>query len=167
MKRSALLAGILAALSLVPLRAADPATPAPPQSSAEKSDKPMHPGMKGRSHEGPGGWGAHRGMDRGPRGFRDKGGSGGACEKGACPMAADMLQLSEEQKKKVKEAMKAAKPRIAAIRAEEEAKIAAVMAEAVRPLLDEKQQAVFDDLQKLRQDRASLKAASAAAKKTE
>lgn len=164
MKRSALLAaGAFAALSLVPLRAADPTTPAPPQ-TAEKSDKPMHPGMMGRQHDGPGSWGMHRGMDHGPRGFRDKkgGSDGAACEKGgACPVVG-MLQLTDDQKQKVKEAMKAAEPKIAAIRAEEQAKIAEVIAQTVRPLLDEKQQAVFDDLQKLRQDKLQLKAAAPA-----
>jgi Spy/CpxP family protein refolding chaperone len=165
MKRSALLAaGAFAALSFAPLRAADPATP--PQPPAEKSDnhKPMHPGMMGRQHEGPGGWGMHRGMDQGPRGFRDKKGGpdGATCEKGSvCPVVG-MLQLTDDQKQKVKDAMKAAEPKIAAIRAEEQAKIADVIAQTVRPLLDEKQQAVFDDLQKLRQDKLQLKAASPA-----
>jgi Spy/CpxP family protein refolding chaperone len=171
MKRSLILAaGAFAALSLASLRAADP-TSAPPQPPAEKSDtqKPMHPGMMGRQHEGPGGWGMHRGMDRGPRGFRDKKGgpAGPTCEKGVCPIVG-MLQLTDDQKQKVKEAMKATEPKIAAIRAEEQAKIAEVIAQTVRPLLDEKQQAVFDDLQKLRQDKLQLKAAAPAdAKKPE
>jgi hypothetical protein len=163
MKRYPLLAGVLAAFSLVTLHAADPAAPA--QAAPEKPGKPMHPGKMERPHDNRGGWGAHQGMDRGPRGgFRDKqGGPGGAaCEKGACPMAGDMLQLTDDQKQKVKEAMKAAEPKIAAIRAEEQAKIAEVIAQTVRPLLDEKQQAVFDDLQKLRQDKLLLKAAAPA-----
>jgi len=165
MKRSALLAaGAFAALSLVPLHAADPAAPAPPQPPAEKTDKPAHPGKMGRPHEGPGGWGMHRGMEHGPRGFRDKNGGpdGATCEKGGtCPVVG-MLQLTDDQKQKVKDAMKAAEPKIAAIRAEEQAKIAEVIAQTVRPLLDEKQQAVFDDLQKLRQDKLQLKAAAPA-----
>jgi Spy/CpxP family protein refolding chaperone len=173
MKRSVILAvGAFAALSFAPLHAADPATP--PQPPAEKSDthKPMHPGKMGRQHEGPGGWGMHRGMDRGPRGFRDKkgagwGGPGGAaCEQGgACPVVG-MLQLTDDQKQKLKDAMKTAEPKIAAIRAEEQAKIAEVIAQTVRPFLDEKQQAVFDDLQKLRQDKLQLKAAAPADTKT-
>jgi hypothetical protein len=76
-----------------------------------------------------------------------------------------MLQLTDEQQTKVKDAMKALQPKIEAIRAEEEAKISSLVADAVRPLLDTKQQAVFDDMQKLRKDKAELKAAAPAAEK--
>jgi hypothetical protein len=158
MKRSILLSCLLAALSFGPLRAADP-SPSP----ADKPGKPM-PGMA-RHHGGPGGWG-HSGKmmnSERPRGPFKGGCDGGACPQGMKACAAlGMLQLTDEQQTKVKDAMKALQPKIEAIRAEEEAKISSLVADAVRPLLDEKQQAVFDDMQKLRKDKAELKAAAPA-----
>lgn len=159
MKRSILLSCILAALSFGSLRAADP-SPSP----ADKPGKPV-PGM-GRHHDGPGGWGHPGKMMKGehPRGPFKGGCDGGTCPQGMKACAAlGMLQLTDEQQTKVKDAMKALQPKIEAIRAEEEAKISSLVADAVRPLLDEKQQAVFDDMQKLRKDKTELKSAAPAA----
>jgi len=113
------------------------------------------------------GWGRgemmHRGMKgEGPKGFHGQ----GPCDKGGHPLA-DALQLTDEQKAKAKELMEAAKPKIEAIREEERTKIKAVLEESMaqlRPVLTPEQQAVFDDLQKLKADKAALKPATPAAK---
>ena len=105
-------------------------------------------------------WAARGKMDRGPKGFcaqgpKDKGHAMGH------PFA-DALQLTDAQKAKAKELMEAAKPKIEAIREEERAKIKAVMEESMKGLRDSltpEQQAVFDDLQKLKTDREALKPA--------
>ena len=71
-----------------------------------------------------------------------------------------LLNLTSEQKEKVKEIMEANKPRIQAIREEQRAKVQAVMDDAgkqIRPLLTPAQQKVFDDAQKLREDARKLK----------
>ena len=71
-----------------------------------------------------------------------------------------LLNLTSEQKEKVKEIMEASKPRIQAIREEQRAKVRAVMDDAgkqIRPLLTPAQQKVFDDTQKLREDARKLK----------
>ncbi|HEY5770391.1 MAG TPA: hypothetical protein VIS71_11145 [Terrimicrobium sp.] len=71
-----------------------------------------------------------------------------------------LLNLTDEQKEKVKEIMEASRPRIRAIREEQRAKIQAVRDEArkqIRPLLTPDQQKVFDDAQKLREDARKLK----------
>lgn len=76
------------------------------------------------------------------------------------PEALDrILKLTPEQKEKFKEAMKAAKPKIDAIREEERAKIKAVMDETMgdfRSSLTPEQQAVLDSLKKLKADQENL-----------
>jgi len=105
----------------------------------------------------------HWGMKgEGSKGFRGQ----GPGDKGGHPLA-DALQLTDAQKAKAKELMEAAKPRIEAIREEERAKIKAVIEDSMkelRPLLTPEQQAVLDDLQKLRADKAALKPAKPADK---
>jgi Spy/CpxP family protein refolding chaperone len=71
-----------------------------------------------------------------------------------------LLNLTDEQKEKVKEIMAASQPKIKAIREEQRAKIRAVLDDArqqIRPLLTPDQQKVFDDAQKLREDARKLK----------
>jgi Spy/CpxP family protein refolding chaperone len=71
-----------------------------------------------------------------------------------------LLNLTSEQKEKVKEIMEASQPKIRAIREEQRAKVQAVMDDArkqIRPLLTPAQQKVFDDAQKLREDARKLK----------
>jgi Spy/CpxP family protein refolding chaperone len=76
-----------------------------------------------------------------------------------------LLNLTDEQKEKVKEIMAASKPKIKAIREEQRAKIRAVLDDArqqIRPLLTPEQQKVFDDAQKLRDDARKLREESRA-----
>lgn len=164
-----------AVLSIATLHAADPQppatdaqNPAPPPTEARQwghgpgHDKMMRGGKPGwgRGDMKRGDWKGRGGMDRGPKGFcaqgpKDKGRAMGH------PFA-DALQLTDAQKAKAKELMEAAKPKIEAIREEERAKIKAVMEESMKGLRDSltpEQQAVFDDLQKLRTDREALKPA--------
>lgn len=80
---------------------------------------------------------------------------------------AEELDLTPEQKEKAKAIMAAAKPKIQAIEDESRDKVKAVMQDAIkelRPILTPEQQAVLDDLQKLRTDREALKSARKAAK---
>jgi len=71
-----------------------------------------------------------------------------------------MLNLTEEQKKKVNEIVDASKPKIKAIREEQWMKIQAVMDDArkqIRPILSPDQQKVFDDVQELRESARKLR----------
>lgn len=161
--RKALILGAAAALTLgtIGLTWAEPDATAPkppapevqppkdgPKSDCGKCDKKGPRGDKrfgGEHRRGPGGpEGWHRGerFDRGPGGpLHD-------------------LNLSDEQKAKVKEIMEAQKPKIEAIRKEERAKIKAILDEAqtqIRPILTKEQQQVLDDAKKLQESRAALK----------
>lgn len=148
----------VATLAFVSLQAADappaPSEATPPAKPGEGPKRTFHKppfdkgdwgrGKDGRfSHRGPGGF--HRGPDRGHgRGF-DRGGGG--------PDTLRALNLTDEQKAKVKEVMEGDKEKIMAILKEQREKIEAVRAEsakAIRPILTEDQQAVYDDAQKLR-----------------
>jgi hypothetical protein len=163
----------IAALSLVSLHAADPQPPAATPDARNPAPQPEADGRRwghgehGKMMHGGGREAMMRreGMCRGPK---ETGGKE-LSEKGR-PMEhplANALQLTDAQKAKAKELMEAAKPRIEAIREEERAKIKAVIEEALaqlRPLLTPEQQAVFDDLQKLKTDKAALKPATPAAK---
>jgi Spy/CpxP family protein refolding chaperone len=71
-----------------------------------------------------------------------------------------LLNLTEEQKEKVKEIMAASGPKIKAIREEQRVKIQAVRDDArrqIRPILSPAQQKVFDDAQQLRENARKLK----------
>jgi len=153
MKKTTLLgiaaAGTLAGIGL--LRAVDPqSNPSPPPASAPKEEGGKACGWGGK----PGGscpmgfkgqFGPHHGKERGHFGHA---------------MALDrLLNLTDEQKEKVKAVMEAQKPKIQAIREEERAKVKTVMDEArkeIRPILTKEQQQVLDDLDKLEKDKAAL-----------
>ncbi len=107
-----------------------------------KGDRPGPRGdhWKGRDHRG--------GMDRREHG---PGGPHGLLSE---------LNLTAEQKEKVKAIMVAQKPKIEAIRQEEHAKVKAVFDEAetqIRPILTKEQQQVLDDAKKLEASKAALK----------
>lgn len=137
------------ALAVSQLGAADPipaSSPAPQESVEKASPPPGDPqktcgydrfdrgGGKSRGHGH--GWGHRRGH-------------GGEME-----VLDRLLNLTDEQKQKVTEIVKAGKPRIKAIKEEARTKIEAVkdeMGEQIRPLLTPAQQKVFDDAQKLRE----------------
>jgi Spy/CpxP family protein refolding chaperone len=162
MKRIALLAlsaagaaGILAT-SLYAAES-DTAKPAPSPTAEAPAKKEGCEGKK-FGHRGPGefrrGRGperfGHRGGPGGREGFRHEGRPGGLDR---------MLNLTDEQKAKVKEVMEANKPKIEAIRKEEMARIKAVMDESMKqiePLLTADQKQVLTDMEKLRQSRAKL-----------
>jgi len=151
MKPKALLTcfGISAAalvLGFSRLSAADPATPVPPP-APEQQD-----GGKGGRHFKPDG-------DRKfQRPFHRPGG-----EHGFGPGQPDdhmMLNLTDEQKAKVKQIMDQARPKIDAIRQEEQAKIKVIMDDVrqqIRPLLTPGQQQVMDNAQKVREDMEKLR----------
>jgi Spy/CpxP family protein refolding chaperone len=128
--------------------------PAPPP-AAETPAKKEGCGGKKFGHRGPGKFGHWRGPERfghrgGPDGFRRPGGPGGF---------GHMLNLTDEQKAKVKEIMEANRPKIEAIRKEQQAKIKAVMEESMKqiePLLTADQKQVLADMEKLRQSREKL-----------
>lgn len=160
MKRFALLglsvagaAGILAtSLFAVESDAAQPA-PSPTADAPAKKD-----GCEGKKfgRRGPGEFG--RGHDRfghrdGPEGFRRHGGPGG-------PGGLDrVLNLTDEQKAKVKAIMEANKPKIEAIRKEEMARIKAVLDDSMKqiePLLTADQKQVLTDMENLRKSREKL-----------
>jgi Spy/CpxP family protein refolding chaperone len=80
-------------------------------------------------------------------------------------MLSHLLNLTDEQKAKVKEIMEASKPKIKAIREEERAKIRSVIDETrqqIRPLLTPAQQKVFDDAAQLRENARKLREESKA-----
>jgi Spy/CpxP family protein refolding chaperone len=156
MKRTTLLslAGITGAIALVisQLAAADPSATSPSQESAtDKSPPPAEDLQKscGGDRFGDGRDRFH-GHGRHWSHHRDHGGQN----------LARLLNLTEEQKQKVKEIMEASKPKIKAIRREQRAKVEAVMDDArkqIRPLLTPAQQKVFDEAQQLREDARKLK----------
>lgn len=119
-----------------PLRAADPAAPAPPRQEG-----------KGGKHFKPDG-------DRKAGPFHRRGGEQGHGHLGR------MLDLTDDQKAKVQQIMDAARPKIEAIQAEERAKIKLIMDEAqrqIRPILTPEQQQVLDDAKKVREDMQKLR----------
>jgi Spy/CpxP family protein refolding chaperone len=122
-----------------PPTAEDPAPPADPQKSCGRD---QFGGARDRFH-GPGRhWARHR--DR-------------VAEE---QMLDRLLNLTEEQKEKVKEIMAAGGPKIKAIREEQRVKIQAVRDDArrqIRPILSPAQQKVFDDAQQLRENARKLK----------
>jgi Spy/CpxP family protein refolding chaperone len=166
MKRIALLglsvagaAGLLAT-SLIAAES-DAAKPAPSPTAETPAKKDGCEGKK-FGHRGPGEFGRGHGRERfshrggpggGPEGFRRHGGPGG-------PGGLDrMLNLTDEQKAKVKEIMEANKPKIEAIRKEEMAKIKAVMDDSMKqiePLLTADQKQVLADMENLRKSREKL-----------
>lgn len=78
------------------------------------------------------------------------------------------LNLSAEQKEKVKAIMEANKPKFKAIMDEQRTKMQALMEETqkeIRPLLTPDQQQVLDDTIKLRESQRKLREDAAAAKK--
>jgi Spy/CpxP family protein refolding chaperone len=127
--------------------AADPdaSTPATPAPHATKGE-----------HHGKGGPGAGPGK----MGKRD---GRGACEGGRGGMLFHELNLTADQKAKVKAIMESEKPKIQAIREETRTKMQAVMEDVqaqIRPILTKEQQQVLDDAKKLREDKSALKAAA-------
>lgn len=161
MKRIALLglsvasaAGILAT-SLIAAES-DAAKPAP-SPAAEAPAKKENCGWGKFGHRGPGEFRHGRGPER----FGHRGGPGGVREGGpGGPGGLDrMLNLTNEQKVKVKEIMEANRPKIEAIRKEEMARIKAVMDESMKqiePILTADQKQVLTDMEKLRQSREKL-----------
>lgn len=119
-------------------------------SHAEDHQSPP-PGEKG---------GRHRGLDA--RGHHYKGGPGH-----------DMwreLNLTEEQRKKIKAVMESKKPILDAIRDEQMQKMKIVLDEAqkeIRPILTPEQQQVLDDMKKLRESREKLRKESKKNEKSE
>ncbi len=144
------IAGILAAATLAVSQPepADPNAPAAPPPSAEKGSPPAK-GTEKACEFGPGklrgpghGWGHRRGHGR------------------EMEMLDRLLNLTDEQKQKVQEIVKAGKPKIKAIKEEERAKIQAVrdeMRQQIRPLLTPDQQKVLDDAQQLRESARKLR----------
>ena len=132
----------------------DEAAPPPHKKKFDKPDKngarkDMPPGERPRREFGrrPEGKGRPELRDK----MREKAGRGDAL--------AEALNLTPEQKKKARDIMEAAKPKLEAVREEGRQKAKAVIADAMkelRPILTPEQQAVFDDLQKLRADKAAL-----------
>ena len=138
----------------------DAAKPAPSPAAETPAKKEGCEGKKWdrRGHGGPGEFRRGRGPEGfghrgGPDGFRRHDGPGG-------PGGFDrLLNLTDEQKVKVKEIMEANRPKIEAIRKEEQAKIKAVMDESrkqIEPLLTADQKQVLTDMEKLRQSREKL-----------
>ncbi len=133
----------MAALAFTSLQAADGDKPGPPPGK----DKPRGEWKHGPREGGP----DHR---RGPGdrgGFHRPGGDFG-------PMA--MLNLTEDQKARVKEIFEANRPKIEAIRQEEQQKIRLIMEESqkqMRTVLTPEQLQVFDEAQKLREDERKLR----------
>jgi len=143
------------ALAFISLQAAD-STPAPSTASETASPtKSREDGSKHSFHKPPfdkGHWAGREGR------FPHRGPSNRHCGRSFHhgPGGMDTLRalnLTDEQKAKVKEVMEADKEKILAILKEQREKIAALRAEtekAIRPILTEEQQAVYDDAQKLR-----------------
>lgn len=153
MKRIALFAAAAAGsavLATASLHAEEP--PPPPPGPAPSAGAPA--GKEGwkkmkRGHDGgPGRFGPHRGFE----GFRHRGPHDGMA-------LGHMLNLTDDQKAKVKEIMDANRPKIEAIRKEEMARIKAVMEESMKqiePLLTPDQKQVLSDMEKLRASREKL-----------
>jgi Spy/CpxP family protein refolding chaperone len=135
---------------------AENAAPSPsPAQHEHAGGKGPHGDMRG-GPGGPEGWGCRR--DGGMGRFGHRGGPGG--EMGHGQMMGRMLNLTDDQKAKVKAIMEANKPKIEEIRKEEQAKIQAVMEDSqkqIRPILTPEQQQVMDDAQKLREGAQKLR----------
>jgi Spy/CpxP family protein refolding chaperone len=151
MKRTIILslAGVVgaAALGISQVAAADPDPISPP---------PEPPPVK--APPPPGGQQKLWGSDRAQRPDRQWARHRGHGAEGR--MLDRLLNLTEEQKGKVKEIIAANRPKIKAIREEERAKIKAVMDDTrnqIRPLLTPAQQKVFDDAHQLREDARKLR----------
>jgi hypothetical protein len=123
---------------------------------------PLPPGearqqmQRERMHQRPG-------FNRGPGGPEGK----DKPKAGHGEMLTQALNLTPEQQKKAREIMQATRPKLQAAREESMAKEKQILSDAMqelRPSLTPEQQAVFDDLQKLRADREALKKTSAPAK---
>ncbi len=119
----------------------------PPPPKLEKGDRPGGPGGKGprdfRGHDG----------ERGPGAFGDREGGPGFRLAGA-------LDLTKEQRDKLKTILDGQKDKIKAIREEARQKMDAVMADVesqLRPSLTAEQQKVLDDLKSLEKSREALK----------
>ena len=152
------MAGILgaAALAISQLSAADPSpgsTPAPKESSVTQgpssSGDPKqacgydHFGRAGKKSRGHG------------HGWERRWGHGNEEA-----MLDRLLNLTDDQKQKVKGIIEAGRPKIKAIKEEERAKIQAVkdeMRQQIRPILTPDQQKVLDDAQKLRDSAKQLR----------
>ena len=158
MKRTTLLsmAGITGAAALVisQLAAADPNPPSTPSTQESPSAKgPPPPGDPQRfcgSDQAGGARDRFHGPSRHWAHHRDHG----------FEMLDRLLNLTQEQKEKVKEIMATSRPKIKAIREEQRAKIQVVMNDArkqIRPILSPAQQKVFDDAQQLRENARKLK----------
>jgi Spy/CpxP family protein refolding chaperone len=150
------LAGIIGAAALVisHLDAAEPnPTSSPPESPTAKASPPSGDSQKFCGSDQLGGARERfHGSGRHWARHRDHGGDGQMLDR--------LLNLTDEQKEKVKEIMEASRPKIKAIREEQRAKMQAVRDEArkqIRPLLTPAQQKVFDDAQKLREDARKLR----------
>lgn len=157
MKHTILLSmvGVLGAgtLAISQLGAADPisASSPAPQESVEKGSPPPGDPQKTCGYDR---------CDRGGGKFRGHGWGHRRGHGGEMEMLDRLLNLTDEQKQKVTEIVKAGKPRIKAIKEEERAKIQAVKDEVrqqIRPLLTPAQQKVFDDAQKLRESARKLR----------
>jgi len=149
------MAGILgaAALAISQLSAADPSpgsTPAPKESSVTQG-----PSSSGDPKQA-------CGYDRAGKKFR---GHGHGWERrwghgNEEAMLDRLLNLTDDQKQKVKGIIEAGRPKIKAIKEEERAKIQAVkdeMRQQIRPILTPDQQKVLDDAQKLRESAKQLR----------
>lgn len=150
----------IATLAIYSVQAASSTPEKPAASEAAKKDGPkdgpdrkFHKGRPDRDggkdcRRGPGGFHRGPGDRQGGRDFRrGPGGPGG-------PDALHALNLTDEQKAKVKEVIAGDRTKIEAILKEQREKIEAVKAEsekAIRPILTEEQQSVFDDAKKLRE----------------
>lgn len=140
--------------------AADSKTPpAPEQAAPQKGPRPDKGGPCG--------------MDKFGSRFHGRGGPGGGPggfghHRGGPPMWGHDLNLTSEQKEKVKAIMEANKPKFKAIMDEQRAKMQALMDETqkeLRPILTPAQQQVLDDTIKLRESQRKLREDAAAAKK--
>ena len=149
-RKAPLFVGALAAVTLASLgwTWAETSTDAPKPPAApencQKCDGPKGKGGPRWEHRGGGPGDRRGGFDRGH-------GPGGLIRD---------LDLTAEQKEKVKAVMEAQKPKIKAIRDEERAKMKAVFDEAesqIRPILTKEQQQVLDDAKKLEASKAALK----------
>jgi Spy/CpxP family protein refolding chaperone len=152
MKRIALFAVAAAgsaALVLTQLRAEETTPPSPAPTADAPAKKEGWKKMNRGQDCGPGKFGHRRGFE----GFRHRGPAEGMA-------LGHMLNLTDDQKAKVKEIMDANRPKIEAIRKEEMARIKAVMEESMKqiePLLTPDQKQVLTDMEKLRASREKLR----------
>ena len=131
-----------------------PATTSAPAASTEtKVSARSSDAQKTCGYEGSEGL---RGKFRGQGGWRDRHHSDRSMEK----KLDRLLNLTDEQRQKVREIIQASKPKIKAIREEQWAKMRAVKDETrqeIRTLLTPAQQKVLDDAQQLREQAWKLK----------